>query len=62
MKLKLNVYKRKIYIPKDIVDFPFRGEVDALVGAGSILIIYNPNLVDKDLKYFTEVINSVRSQ
>jgi len=62
MKVNLSVYKRKIYVPKNISEFPDKGEVTALVGSAAILIIFKDDseLVKKDVKYFSEVINGVQ--
>lgn len=42
IKIKINPKTRVVYLPKDIVESGFNGEVDAF-GAGSVFVITHPN-------------------
>lgn len=53
MKMKLNIYKRKVYIPKDIQNFPDNGKVVAYVSNRAILLAseeVSPEIILKELK------------
>ena len=58
MKTRLSVYKRKVYIPKDVNNFPTEGEIDAYIGTASIVLVFksDPDLVVKDLEYVKGVV------
>jgi len=54
MKTDLNVYKRKIYIPKDIKNFPDNGKVIAYVASNSMLVLFRE---DSDVRKELNAIN-----
>jgi len=57
VRTKLKVYKRKVYIPEKVANFPDRGEVSAIVGDSAILLFTeDERKVRHDVEYFLKIL------
>jgi len=57
MRTKLKVYKRKVYVPEKVENFPDRGNIDAIIGDAAILLFLgDERSVRRDVEYFAKVL------